>query len=689
MRKQGSVSLFTAMIFLLVASVITTTITSARIHCAGVITSTSLAMALDSVFAEYNADLYDKFGVLLKDGADEEGRLDSDALSARLADYMDYNINTEKNLYFAPGTDLYGITLDGVAVSQLTTATDYGGLLWQDMVVDYEKYAKVINLAADYLGIESDDEQAEAVKEISDQIIDCTSQVLEINNQARELVKYIDGIECPEDGIDMEQISASMESVKNFCVGDVSSAYLGINNSDIFDKVKVHITDVDETIDVAIDMLEKGKNDKAQNRINELIELARDCEYCIDAAGTVINGIDNKITMLEGNIGSLETYMTSKSDILGTDIISGIDEELVELKDYREILAADICDIGTVKVSLQTDMDIVIRVREELEGIKGSSSAKTIEVLKDVRECSMGYTLDGMSFDYTRLIKAESDTGAMDSLSDFLENGILGLVVPEDTAISTKKLEEMDRASMSCNTSSAKELQKNIDLTVRGTKNIIYSEYVMDNFASFTDGSDSNSLDYEVEYILCGNPADNDNLMETVNKMALIRSGINMVYLMTDAGKKQQAYGLAALMVGASGIEPLIRLLQFALLYLWAYAEGLSDVKILLAGGKIGYGKSEKTWNLSLENLLAHKLYSNREQDEHGMDYETFLRYLLYIENPGEKSAYTMNLVEQWMIVNKDESFRMRNCIYGLKAEIKYTLNGLATQYTDTSVYTY
>lgn len=73
MRKiKGSVTLFVAMIFLLVITVIMTVITSARIQGAEIMVSTSVSCSLDSVFAGYDNELFDKFGVLLFKGEDKE-----------------------------------------------------------------------------------------------------------------------------------------------------------------------------------------------------------------------------------------------------------------------------------------------------------------------------------------------------------------------------------------------------------------------------------------------------------------------------------------------------------------------------------------------------------------------------------------------------------------------------------------
>ena len=66
--KKGSVSLFAAMVFLLLLSLIITTIESARIQGGKVMVSTALSMGLDSVFAGFDEELFSEFGVLLLQG---------------------------------------------------------------------------------------------------------------------------------------------------------------------------------------------------------------------------------------------------------------------------------------------------------------------------------------------------------------------------------------------------------------------------------------------------------------------------------------------------------------------------------------------------------------------------------------------------------------------------------------------
>ena len=224
----GSVSLFTAMIFLMVVSVFTATITSAKIHGAKVMVGTALSLSMDSLFAAYDSELFDRFGVLFFDGTGGGTEVDTGVIAGKILKYMESNIDTGNGLYFVDNTDLLGISADEINISRYTTATDYGGLLWMDEVVDYEKYAKAINLAADYLELIDGDSKTNKIKEVSDDMIDCADAIIKLNDRAIEIIKYVDGVDLTDadewaDAVSgdkfLKSIIVTDEQMKNIDIG--------------------------------------------------------------------------------------------------------------------------------------------------------------------------------------------------------------------------------------------------------------------------------------------------------------------------------------------------------------------------------------------------------------------------------------------------------------------------------------
>lgn len=92
---------------------------------------------------------------------------------------------------------------------------------------------------------------------------------------------------------------------------------------------------------------------------------------------------------------------------------------------------------------------------------------------------------------------------------------------------------------------------------------------------------------------------------------------------------------------------------------------------------------------MSFDKLMSHDFSSGSKENKMGLDYEMFLRILLYMESDSIKAAYTMDLVEFYMIVNYDKKFRLKNYVYGMEISTAYRLKGMADSYTEKSVYTY
>ena len=136
------------------------------------------------------------------------------------------------------------------------------------------------------------------------------------------------------------------------------------------------------------------------------------------------------------------------------------------------------------------------------------------------------------------------------------------------------------------------------------------------------------------------------------------------------------AISSALLIPMASGI------VEMVLLGCWAYGESILDVRELFAGGKIPLMKNDANWQLSLENLgqLLQRMDTNRRDDVQGMDYEDYLRVLLYLE---EQQTKTMKCLDAFELTVRGtqghEQFRMDSCLDALEVSIDVNANNRKT----------
>lgn len=209
--------------------------------------------------------------------------------------------------------------------------------------------------------------------------------------------------------------------------------------------------------------------------------------------------------------------------------------------------------------------------------------------------------------------------------------------------------------------------------------NVLFNEYVFEKFPNALSKNLSYGLKYQIEYILCGKSSDKKNLEGAVNKLLLIREGINFAYLLSDTVKREEAFTLAAALVGYLGVPAFIIIVQGALLLSWAFAESVIEVRALLSGKKVPLIKNSSNWNLSLSNLsnLKNELDSSRN-DSDGLDYEQYLKILVYTQKKSKKVCRAIDMIEYSIREkNKNKNFKIDNCTQEFNTNVNFNINNV------------
>lgn len=641
MRIKGSVSLFMAMIFLMVISVITTTISSARAQGAKIKVSTSVSASVDSVFAKYDSELFKEFGVLLFDGAYGSNDVSKEKIAADIYEYIKEDLSNNG------GMDLYQINIKGINISQVETATSRGGLLWMDEAVDYEKYAKAINLASDLLGISDVEDKTTQIGEVVNCMVSVTESVSFVNDKVKDLTKSIDGIEIKD----------------NYISDDFTGYYL-------------------KMLDNPIDKLQQAKKFLQNNRNQEYEKIIKSLKKKADAIINLSDNLEITFKILDLNFNTVKDsseMMINKvedlKDIFGEEMVNGFCEDFNEMKNYKSVVAKKICDVDKIKKTMVKNKQILIEANSKIQQIKSPDDMD--EIINLFHE----YSIDEYQIDYSSLIKEKSKSSFLKNISKLFQSEILGLVIPNGDKLSFKKINQKELPSEIIKKDKT-DFSKALDTKTKATKKLIYGEYIMDNFNSYTDKKSGKALDYEVEYILNGCSSDIENLYYTVKKLALIRSAVNMACIMSDVDKKDKAEEMAYLALGWTQIEPLIKGTKYLILYGWAYSESLTEVKALLSGWKVNLLKNKELWQCEFQDFITLNFNPDEEKCKKGFKYEIFLRALLMFKNLQFLASNTMDIAELWMNLEGRTDFHMKNQVYAIKGEIMYTVGKINKVYT-------
>ena len=144
-RIKGQISVFLALVFLLVAALIAVTLESARASCLDYLAEQAASSAADSVFAAYDSDLLKDFGLL--------------AVRGRRGNTLTWTAEAERfaRAYLQPADgmvkrgDRVGLSSLAVRAEDSVFLTEDNGRIFADAVLDHMKSAGIGQILHDML----------------------------------------------------------------------------------------------------------------------------------------------------------------------------------------------------------------------------------------------------------------------------------------------------------------------------------------------------------------------------------------------------------------------------------------------------------------------------------------------------------------------------------------------------------
>ena len=702
-RLRGSVTVFAAMSFMIIASVICAMIESARVQGARVMVAMAADMALDGLFSGYERELLDKYGILLFDGAGEGNEPDGGYIAAQLKEKIERNLNTDGELIFTKGNDFYGIEIDDVSVDNVIAAPDAYGLVWRRDVVDYAKLEYGTELIEGILGIEGLERENDAVMTAAEYLDDCMDEVSGFYASYLKLIEHVDGIRTESNGVNFNNLRTRAVYVKKIGPGganEASQEALSINNYQIYQKVsddRMNVYAMRDDFLTGFQAVMDGKTYEVK-KVKELSSMIRDFFGSVrdelEIAMRLIDDIRGRRSLLEEGIAAAVNYLDSASE-LSVESLNGLNEELQEVVKEQEQIIKRLGDADAMYEVLKHNYELISAVEASCANIglleewnsDGVELAGWYEGYKDAFDMLGGYRTDSMVLEYDGLECRTSDESVLGCIYDYTMNGLLGLILPKGAKVSEKKIANMQLADLYGKRGDRNEYidDKTADLMNEALFNI----YLGDYFECYTKNDGKGLLDYEQEFILCGNDSDRKNLEGAIIRTAGIRFGCNMTYILTDAAKKQEAYNIALAALGFTGIIALVKALEYVILTAWAMGETVVDMKILLRGGKIPVMKDKEDWRLDIQGLIHGVLDAEEKENERGLDYSGYLSCLMMLKAPQEKAFRSMAVVEMHMMSAGVEDFRLKGYVYGLDITVTYHIGGRKETYTEHCSYTY
>lgn len=273
----------------------------------------------------------------------------------------------------------------------------------------------------------------------------------------------------------------------------------------------------------------------------------------------------------------------------------------------------------------------------------------------------------GMSSDNGSLEIQESEIEISENPLEWVrkvqKNGIYAFLMPEED-ISQKSIELgtcIGRRDLEEGNLSGQE--NGIDM-----EKLLFRLYLDKYFLDASEEASDHALDYELEYMIVGKAGDEANLKGTVRRLLLIREVANLAFLETDTEKRQETAAIAMVLTSAVGHPELQPVVQQGIMAAWAYAESLSDMRILLDGGKVMPVKTGEQWHTDIFHLSSSFAETDAGEQQEGLSYSNYLQILMWTISDQRLAERGMDMIEKNIDIQMDHMLSEARCVYAYEA---------------------
>lgn len=615
--QPAGITVFLSLTLLIIMALLGTMVEVTRGKVCRVYGRRILRSATDSLLTEYSRPLYEEYHLFFIEDA---GKSFEQSIAEYAADAL------EVKGVLAEGTDLYDGTLTNVTTEQKKYMGDDGGAELKRQIADYMKRSIASDALDQFRGeMEPVEGIGESASEIDKKAKE-EKEAAELDEKLLELMKQIDGVEYLDGAI-----SGNTYFVKMFYCGECRAEDFGITEDSVWRVVKKYVVNVDE-------MLEQAAEDTTQK--NEFLKQVEQAAKKAEQALGVVKDLGGDSSKLN----------------LGGDAVS----------------------------FLASDLRILRETKNRLE------KSLTKEQVSELKQLWKEYDTSGIIFDYSGIGEEGGAENPMDSFKNAISGGLSKLVIKDPEEISKKKTEHADNYKKLYGKKDeegedyAKDVQDfageeevNLQGAVKDIAGISMTDYLLFEYlkkffstVSHSVGKMEKRLDYEWEYIVCGEGSDKENLEQVINRLVLVRTVVNTALILTSSSKRETAYAAALAVVGFTGLEPLVRFTQTLFIVLWGMSESLVDVAALLQNKKVPLLKTEKDMVVEFADLyqISHQFIMDKvkrfpDSGGNGFGYEQYLMLFMLVNGSSATCCRMMDLMEWNIKDNYFKGFNLGICV--------------------------
>lgn len=652
---EAQITVFAALIYSVVVSLIVTTVNSAAFSV-GFLNADLVSYAgVESEFSQYFRPLADNFNVF----------------GLEIIDHMDQELEGFMQRSLDDDTSLMPVKLSGVTINNSTRLTDNCGLPIKEQVVKYMKYSSVSELVNMLLGNEEYRKKCEVVQELSDKLLDTADILIEMDKNLVNAVERLDGL-AVNNGTFAVKYDFPVYSGDTFLKMGIhyeDSEKLGILDGRVYAAVHKKCQSMSS---ILIQIQMSGNDSSARNaKCDQLSTLALDCRIAglmvIDYCRKYLKNKDR----LKNSVVNFQNEVEASKSTIGQEAYDGLMSEAKELEQFAKGQKKLLFDPDKMIAAVSRNNQTLQVIEDLAKGLKYDDDNEN-KILNELWNLLENYDFADMVVDYSE-VKFVKDSGifsVIKGLKGSMGKSMFGIIT-QGLSISKEKV---NTSTLAMNKYSRDKDRVAADNTSMLEK-ALFIDYLRTHFDCFSsEDYKDGGFNYDLEFIYGGNDSDEDNLKTVITDMVNLREAGNLVCILTDVEKKREANAIATALLGFTGSTAIIKLGQYLLLTAWSYAESIMDVKRLVNGEKLELMKSRADWKMTLQRLLAADFTYVADNRKTGLDYKTHLLMLMMLEKEGRLYYATMAGMEIRLIALGFGEFRMENFLYGMNGQIEFLI---------------
>ena len=376
-RGNGSISVFLALVLVIIISLILTGLEAAYISASDDYAEVLLKTATESVLAEYYGPLYEDYHIFAIDSGYGTKNADLGELKNHLEEYL--------------GANVWDFEAGELKINNTKQLFAEGGNVFLEQAAEYEKYTAATGIADEIIGRVKVLGDQKKITKVLEKRLDIEDELAVIDKYTIELMKLIDGVNINPKIKKSSLKTYTIESyfIKRLFIHTVSPTMCGINNPAVYDRLKdIYENPIPEVVSLREAL--PGYARVTDRRIRQ--------EEEIKAEEEALAGIQEKINETERKLSENDATVTAETAEL--EALRGKLDESVNQKEKtgeggddtvgteaeEKYLKDRISEIGMLLDELGAEAAVLRAEHEEYEAEAASEREKLAELQKILEE---------------------------------------------------------------------------------------------------------------------------------------------------------------------------------------------------------------------------------------------------------------------------------------------------------------